>query len=200
MFYASYDEVNAAEFQGAFDSLAIIPATPLRYVNYPNIAKKYKVKTKDAWKPPTVGPELPVRDFWEFVQARTRHISEPLSSLRPQLFEWNGAAVATETVHAEIKVAIHCLNRRRRRTICIRGVSKQPCFFCEAYFSAWNAHTNRRVWFQLAAGHKKAYPGWSPSGIDWIDEKVIERIWEVVDRLIADVKRIESKDSVAASY
>ena len=208
MFFTScsllYDELNALEFRPFVDRLMIIPATPLSYIDYAGISKKYKIKTNEAWQSPTVGPMLPVGDFWEFVQARTKHTSQPLNSLRydwlknhPQLFKWDGLIVASQTVHAEVKLALNCLNRRIRGQISI-GVSKQPCFCCERFFDAWNAQS-KRTHFHLAPGHKKVYPGWSPSGLHPIDQKVVEGVWEVVDKIIAEVKHIESKDLVAAA-
>ena len=50
----------------------------------------------------------------------------------------------------------------------------------------------------MAAGHKKVYPGWSPSGIEDGDKKVITRVWEMVDGIVDEVKRIEDKDLVTA--
>jgi hypothetical protein len=209
MFYTSasllYDEFNAPEIKSALDNLMIIPAAPVSSINYTAIAKKYKLKIKDPLSSPNfVGPMPPVGDFWDFVQARTKRVGVRLDSLRhdwlkihPQLLDWDGSIVAAETIHAEVKLAVDCLSRGRRGPVCI-GVSKQPCFCCEKFFDAWNDHS-KKVKFHLAAGHKKVYPGWRPSGIDAIDKVVIEKIWEVVDALVSEVKRIESKDLVAAS-
>ena len=141
--------------------------------------------------------------FGTFLQVRAKKTGKPLHGLRhdwlkkyPRLLTWDGTSTSTQTIHCEVKLALDCLNRRRQGKVVI-GVSKQPCFCCESWFDAVNAKA-KKIRFILAAGHKKVYPGWSPSGIEDGDKKVIARVWEMVDGVVDEVRRIEDKDLVTA--
>ena len=115
----------------------------------------------------------------------------------PALFEWDGTFTPTESLHCEMKLGLDYLNRRRKGKIVI-GVSKQPCLCCETWFNAVSDKA-KGVKFILLQGYKKVYFGWCLSGIEDGDKKVIQKVWDMVDRIIADVKRIEEKDLVAAA-
>jgi len=56
----------------------------------------------------------------------------------------------------------------------------------------------KNITFILSPGHKKVYAGWRPSGIEDGDKKVINKVWEMVDEIITEVKWVEAKDLVAA--
>ena len=43
------------------------------------------------------------------------------------------------------------------------------------------------------------HAGWRLSGIEDGDKKVIRKVWDMVDGIVIDVKRIEDKDLVAAT-
>ena len=69
--------------------------------------------------------------------------------------------------------------------------------YCEAWFDAVSAKA-KNVTFILSPGHKKVYTGWRPSGIEDGDKEVINKVWEMVNEIIAEVKRVEAKDLLAA--
>jgi OTT_1508-like deaminase len=112
------------------------------------------------------------------------------------LLRWDGTSTATQALHCEVNLDLDCLDRCRRGKVVI-GVSKQPYFCCESWFDAVSAKA-KRIRFILATGHRKLYPGWSPSGIEDGGKKVIAGVWEMVNGIVDELKRIEDKDLVAA--
>ena len=202
-----WEKLSEGKCKAALPYLEIIAATPVSAFDFQGIGKNYKLSTSkykaivDA--PVGSNTPLPVGDFWKFLQVRANKTGKPLHGLRhdwlkkyPRLLTWDGTSTATQTLHCEIKLALDCLDRRRQGKVVI-GVSKQPCFCCESWFDAVSAKA-KKIRFILAAGHKKVYPGWSPSGIEVGDKKVITRVWEMVDGIVNEVKRIEDKDLVTA--
>jgi hypothetical protein len=202
-----WEQLSDEKYKTVMPYLQILPTTPLSEFDFLAIGKKYKLSpSKSALDSPVgvFGPSLPVGDFWKFLQARAKKTGKPLQGHRHDwlkkykaLFEWDGAFTATESLHCEVKLGLDCLNRRRKGKIVI-GVSKQPCLCCETWFDAVSAKA-KGVKFILLPGHKKVYAGWRLSGIEDGDKKVIQKVWDMVDGIVADVKRIEDKDLVAAA-
>ena len=201
-----WEQVSDERYKNVVPHLTIIAANPIAEFDFGAIGKKYKLSlAKAVVGSPSgeMGPSLPIGDFWNFVQVRTKKTGRPLHGLRhdflksyPGLLIWDGNFTSNQTLHCEVKLALDCLHRRRKGKIVI-GVSKQKCLCCEAWFDAVNAKA-KNIAFILSPGHKKVYPGWRPSGIEDGDRKVIDKVWETVDDIIAEVKRVEAKDLVAA--
>jgi len=202
-----WDQLSDEKYKTVMPYLQILPTKPLSELDFSAIGKKYKLSpSKSAIDSPVgvFGPSLPVGDFWKFLQARAKKSGKPLHGHRHDwlkkyktLLDWDGASTATETLHCEVKLGLDCLNRCRKGKIVI-GVSKQPCLCCETWFDAVSEKA-KGVKFVLSPGHKKVYPGWRLSGIEDGDKKVIRKVWDMVDGIVNDVKRIEDKDLVAAT-
>ena len=119
--------------------LSIIPARPIYNFNFASTCKMYKLSpTTAVVKSPegAIGPNLPVGDFWQFLQVRTKKTGKPLHGLRhdwlkayAHLLAWDGTVTSTETLHCEIKLALDCLHRQRTGKVVV-GVSKQKCLCC----------------------------------------------------------------------
>jgi hypothetical protein len=146
---------------------------------------------------------LAIGDFWDFVSLRAKKAGKKVYGLRqdwikryPALLGWKLDDFSKEVLHCEVKLALDCLNRRRNGKVVI-GVSKQPCYCCETWFGAMNIKA-KNIKFVLAAGHKKVYSGWRPSGLEEGDKKVISKIWGMMDSITSEVKRVEEKDLVPA--
>ena len=195
-----------AKYKDMVPHLRIIAANPISEFDFRAIGKRYRLSATEAIvESPSgeMGPSLPIGDFWNFIQVRAKKTGRPLHGLRhdflkkyPSLLVWNGNSTANQTLHCEVKLALDCLHRQRKGKIVI-GVSKQKCLCCEAWFDAISAKA-KNVTFILSPGHKKVYAGWRPSGIEDGDKNVINKVWEMVDEIIGEVRRVETKDLVLA--
>jgi len=202
-----WEQLNNEPYQQMVPHLRIIPANAVTAFDYLSIEKRYKLKVAEdvdaSTEGDTIGPSLPVGDFWDFIKVRSKKRGHVIHGLRhdflkryPALLHWDGNVVTRQSLHSEVKLALDCLQRRKKGKLVI-GVSKQKCLSCETWFDALNSSL-KNVHFILAPGHKKVYPGWRFSRIINADRAVIAKVWDLVDKITDDVKRIEPRDLVPA--
>jgi hypothetical protein len=113
----------------------------------------------------------------------------------PKLEEWPETKIAAQCLHCEVKMGLHILSKSNTAVNVAIGVSKNPCFLCEAWFEGLNLGGYT---FHLEPSHKKVYPGWQLPGVQEPDSYVVEKTWKHVDRMIEEVPHIERKDFVPA--
>jgi OTT_1508-like deaminase len=113
----------------------------------------------------------------------------------PKLKNWEGEGMAAETLHCEVKLGMHLLTQDKWIPEIAIGVSKDPCFACEAWYDGLNACLLDWT-FHLEPGHCKAYAGWKPSGVAEGDANVVRKVWEHVDRMIEKIQHSERRDFV----
>jgi OTT_1508-like deaminase len=160
----------------------------------PNSPKKDKLTLKDGAPSPVDFHEI-LKDHAQTHGARVPGYRRDWLMQYPRLDEWPDINLAAQCLHCEVKMGLHILSKSNTAVNVAIGVSKNPCFLCEAWFEGLKVGG---FMFHLEPSHKKVYPGWQLPGVHEADSYVIEKVWKHVDRMIQEVPHAERKDFVPA--
>ena len=206
VFYSSARIMHDTFSEGKWRSLAsyivIRPARGLSDVNLTAIGKKYHLSVVEGDEVKAEVETWPKCDFFDVVQIRSMQTGKKILSRDDwvrqyhHLNEFHELDDVQGEVHCEVKLAMDALSKNRKGKVVI-GVSKQPCFCCEAWFDGVNKKA-RGINFKVDEGHKKVYCNWKGVGIKEGDNFVVSRVWGKIDQMIATVKHVEEKDFVSA--
>ena len=118
----------------------------------------------------------------------------------PTLRDWKSTTTSAQTLHCEVKLALHISLYYHREAIYIIGVSKNPCSNCETWFTHWNDLPNNNNQFIIPPSHRKVYSGWKLSGLQPLDAHVVSTVWASVDDLIARTEHAHHTDTIIPLY
>jgi hypothetical protein len=109
-----WEQTSNAEYKHVVPCLSVIPARPISDFNFASISKMYKFSpTTVVVKLPegAIGPNLPVGDFWRFLQVRIKKTGKPLHGLRHgsklALTCWSGTAQLRQQKRSIVKSSLH---------------------------------------------------------------------------------------------